>query len=238
MKNQVQPGIALSDIPGLNEAIADAKRKQSTRRENALLNLTYNLHGFTVRTMTVRDYVLLDRANSPFISRREPDEYALAMFLWQLSPQFGSWVKRDKFPFYAQFLAFLHGRKVKKKFCRNIPESSEPVVISIFEYIDEMFMDSPPTLASGQESCLSYLTYWFDSLQSEYHFSNEQIWDMGLPELFQRLSAIRQRRFPQVPQFNKNTDAVRLWVLRGLRSKEFTLEDLSKGRVKMPFSRN
>lgn len=115
-----------------------------------------------------------------------------------------------------------------------MPESTEPVAVKCFEYIDTMFYDSPPALAGGHESCLSYLTGWFDAIQSEYNFSSEIVWSMGLPELFQRLNAIRQRNNPQVPQFNKGTDEVKLFILRGLRSKEFSMDDLKSGRVKIP----
>jgi len=226
--------LALNQIPGLAEAMARAKQKQFRTRENSLLGLTYDLCGMTVRTMTIQDYVLLDRHDSPFIHRVEPTEKDLALFLWILSPSFEKWCKRKWFAFLQPVAAFLHGRKVKRKFCRNIPESSEPVVLKCFEYIDTMFFDSPPALRDGGESCTSYLTGWFDTIQSEYKYTSEEVWRMGLPELFQRLNAIRQRNNPSVPNFNKGTDAVKAWVLIGLRKKEFTMEDLAQGRVKIP----
>jgi len=239
MKIQVQPGLSLSQIPGLAEALSQAKHRQFITRENSLLNLTYDLCGIKVRTMTVRDYVLLERIGSPFVSRVEPEMADLALFLWILSPNFNMWNSRWWLAWPRTLAAFLYGRKVSSMFGSNIPETSELVIVKAFEYIDTMFYDSPPALTSGYESCLSYLTGWFDSIQSEYHFTSNQVWDMGLPELFQRLNAIRQRNNPQVPTFNKGTDEIKLFVLRGLRSKQFTLEDLAQGRVKMPtFSSN
>lgn len=227
------------EIPGLAEALVQAKSNQLVTRENSLLNLSYDLCGIKVRTMTIRDYVLLDRFGSPFISRSEPSMDDLALFLWVLSPQFDKWVNRKWFAFLRPVAAFFYGRKVRKAFGKNIPDTSEAVVVKCFEYIDIMFYDSPPAMVNGQESCLSYLTGWFDALQSEYHFSSEQVWAMGLPELFQRLNAIRQRNNPSVPSFNKGTDSIKLFVLRGLRSKEFTMEDLKAGKVKIPsFSNN
>lgn len=211
-----------------------AKQKQFRTREDSLLGLTYDLCGMKVRTMTIRDYVLLDRMESPFIHRIEPNEKDLALFLWLLSPQFKKWCNRKWFSFLQPVAAFLHGRKVKRKFCRNIPESSEPIVLKCFEYIETMFFDSPPSLRGGGESCTSYLTGWFDSLQSEYKYTDVEIWSKGLPELFQRLNAIRQRNNPNVPSFNKQTDNVKAFVLLGLRRKEFTMEDLAQGRVKFP----
>lgn len=217
-----------------------AKESQFRTRENAMLNLTYDLCGVTVRTMTVRDYVLLERSHSPFTNRVEPTMADLAIFLWMMSPQFPKWCERRIIGFLQPVAAYFHGRKTRNLFGKNIPASSEPVVVKCFEYIDTMFFDAPPSIKGGSESGLTYLTGWFDTLQSEYNFTSDQIWNMGLPELFQRLAAIRQRQNPNQPTFNKGTDDVKAWVLRGLRSKTFTMDDLAGGKVKIPenFLRN
>jgi hypothetical protein len=230
--------ICLNSIPGLNEAMAKARANQYRTRESSLLNLTHDLLGFKVRTLTIRDYVLLDRQHSPFLNRREPNAIELGFFLWVLSPQFDLWCNqvgwRKWFPSLQPFQAFFYGRWVQKRFLKNPPETSEDIVIKCFEYIDQMFFDAPASVKGGGESCLCYLTGWFDMIQSEYCFPTEKMWEMGLPELFQRLNAIRLRHNPGIPQFNKNTDAIRLFVLRGLRSKEFTMEDLADGKIKFP----
>ena len=232
--------LALFEIKGMAEALSSARQHQLITRENSLLNLTYDLCGVTVRTMTIRDYVLLERIGCPFLSRLEPDMESIAMFLWVLSEQFQKWADaagwRGLVPTFQPVAAFVHARKIRRKFGKSIPETSEAVVVKAFEYIDTMFFDSPPALGNGQESCLSYLTGWFDAIQSEYKFSSEQVWSMGLPELFQRLNAIHLRKSSHVPQFNKGTDSIKLFILRGLRTKEFTLEDLAQGRVKIPLT--
>ena len=227
--------LALNDIPGLKEVLEQARRKQCLVRESAMLNLSTNIFGFTVRAMTARDYVLLDKIGSPFISRIEPTMEDIGLFLWILSPNFLKWIKRSGWIRLLQpIAAFTYAHKVRNAFGKNIPETSEPAVVKCFEYIGQMFFDSPASIAGGQESCLSYLTSWFDSIQSEYHIPTDEVWNMTLPELFQRLSAIRQRNNPQAPNFNKETDAVKLWVMRGLKSNEFSMEDLKGGRVKLP----
>lgn len=230
--------IGLNSIPGLSEAMAKAREIQFKTRENSLLGLSYDLCGFNVRMMTIRDYVLLDRNQCPFLNRMEPTMLDLAFFFWVMSPQFDKWCEpsgwRQWLPFLQPIQAYFYSRRISKKFGKNIPETSEEVVVKCFEYIEKMFFDSPPSVRGGGESCLCYLTGWFDQIQSEYHFTNDDMWKMGLPELFQRLNAIRQRNNPNTPQFNKSTDAVKLFVLRGLRSKQFTTDDLAAGRVKMP----
>jgi hypothetical protein len=233
------PGILFSDVPGLMAALNQAREEQFLTRENSLLGLTYDLCGMTLRTMTVRDYVLLERFKSPFTNRLCPTDKDLALFLWVLSPQFQKWCDRKFFGWLQPVAAFLHGWKVKRRYCRNMPESSEPIAVKCFEYIDTMFFDAPPAMRGGGVSCLSYLTGWFDALQSEYTMSNDDVWNMGLPELFQRLNAIRQRKNPEVPSFNKGTDNVQLWLITGLREKQFTEAELRAGKVKIPdFKRN
>jgi len=231
-------GVLLCEMPGLVEALAAAEHRQFITRENSLLGLTYDLCGERVRTMTIADYVVLERTQSPFIRRIEPSRYDVAMFLWVMSPQFKLWSDgigwRGLFPSLEPLAAFFHGLKIKWKFLRDCPKSSEQVVLKAFEYIDEMFYDAPPSVSGGGESCLSYLTGWFDALQSEYHFPSEAIWKMGLPELFQRLNAIRQRHNPNMPTFNKKTDELKMWVVNGLREKRFTLDELRDGKVAFP----
>ena len=234
------PGVLLGDIPGFSEILAAAESQQYRTRENSLLNLTYDLRGTKVRTMTIRDYVLLDRIASPFLRRIEPSMSDLAMFLWILSPQFPRWVDGIGWRGWLFGLqpaaAFLHGRKVYRMFGSDIPKTSEPVVVEAFKYIDEMFFDSPPALNGSSESCISYLTSWFDTIQKEYHMPTEEVWKMGMPELFQRLNAIRQRNNPTMPTFNKKTDELKAWILLGLRKNEFTIDDLISGKVKFPFN--
>ena len=231
-------GCLFSEMPGVAEALLKAQSSQFTTRENSLLDLTYDLCGVKVRTMTIRDYVLLDKIGSPFLYRKEPSVDELGLFLWMLSPQFIKWVDgkgwRGWMPMLQPLAALFYGSKVRRMFGENPPVTTEPLVVECFKYIDTMFLDSPPSVANGSESCLSYLTGWFDSLQSEYRFTKDEVWTTGLPELFQRLNAIRQRRNPGVPAFNRKTDSVKAFVIRGLRNKEFTLDDLKAGKVVIP----
>lgn len=226
-----QPCLRLDQIPGLQEVMVEARNKQFKTRENGWLGLSHDVCGFKIRTMTVLDYVLLERSGSPFIHRAEPTMSELALFLWILSEKFDSGKSQ-------KIAAFIHGMKVRRKLGKNIPESSEPAVKKCFEYISEMFFDAPASIGSGSESCLTYLAGWFDTLQSEYNCPEESIWRMGIPRLFQSLKAISHRRNPSQPSFNQKTDSVKLFILRGLAEKRFTIEDLKSGKVKNEFRAN
>lgn len=232
--------LPLNAMPGMTEAIAQARTMQNRQRESAMLNLNHDLCGITVRTMTIQDYVSLDRFECPFFYRVEPSVDDLCFFLWVLSPQYAAWSNlvgwRKYFSWLQGIQCRLFGWKVRRKFCRKIPEDSERIVLKCFEYIETMFTDAPPALKAGGESCLAYLTGWFDQIQREYSMPTAEVWQMSLPELFQRLAAIRQREHPEIPVFNRLEDKVKIFVLRGLRAGAFTLEDLAANRVEFPRS--
>jgi hypothetical protein len=242
VKIERKESISLNSIPGLPEAMESARKSQFKTRETALLGLSDNLCGFKVRTMKVIDYVLLERGNSPFLNRTEPTMADLSFFLWELSPQYGLWRCGSGWRGLVSPLqpvaAFFYARKANRAFGKNIPDSSEQVVLECFKYVNSMFFDAPASVSGCSESCTCYLTGWFDILQSEYGMTTDEIWEMGLPELFQRLKAITYRKNPTMPQFNKTTDGVRDFVVRGLREKKFTFEDLKNGKVEIPLEFN
>lgn len=229
---QREPGISLSEIPGFSAAVQNAAFREVRSRENAWLDLPHDICGFKIRIMTVRDYVILDRMESPFLFRVVPSIHQLTMFLWVLSPRFPKW---NAWPGIVQhWAAYRHARRVKWLFGQNVPESSEAACKACFDYIDEMFSDAPPYVnRNGGESSLCYLTHWFDIVMSEYPYSEDDVWRMQIPKLFQLISAISHRNNPNMPRFNKGPDAVKAKLLRGLREKQFTLDDLKSGRVNL-----
>lgn len=226
---------SFSEIPGFARAIADARDRQTKLREDAWFRTKFDACGFTLRLMNLQEYAVLERTGCPFLRRLEPTSEELAQFLWFLSPEFESWCRG--FRLYLpdalrRLAAYRHGRRVRLAFCSDMPATSEAVVKRCFEYVELLFDDAPPIISKGRESGLCYLAAWFDELASEHHLTDERIWQMPLPELFQRLKAIAGRKNPERPAFNRAVDEVRGRILRGLTRKEFTVEDLKEGRVK------
>jgi hypothetical protein len=100
-------------------------------------------------------------------------------------------------------------------------------MMDAFAYVDKIFLDRPAGIAKeGTSSGLLYLTSWFDAMQSEYNFTDQQVWKMELPRLFGRLKAISARHNPGEPEFNARQDALHALILK---SKP---EDLTEGRIK------
>lgn len=220
-------GISFQQIHGLREAIDKATAEQESKRERAWKNLTYDFFGFRVRTMTVLDYTLLDHFRSPFLYRTIPQLCDLDFFLWRLSPECQKWDAR-KLDWFSRISAFFFSRKIKRIFNQ---ERFEQVIKLAFDYVDDMFLDAPP---SGSKHGISqcYLASWFDLLQSEHHMTDEQIWLMPLPQLFQRIRAIQIRKGINVPKPNRMEEEVTHWIASGIASGRFTYDDLRSGRVK------
>lgn len=234
-------GLVLNRIPGLTAALAKARLHQSRMRENAWKNLPREILGVSVRMMTVRDYVILDHFGSPFLYRLAPQMCDLTFLCWCLSPECGRW-NEQRSQFGRTVAAFLFSRRVKKRFQADLPVNHagkicfQAAVKAAFEYIEEMFLDAPPSVRNGTESGLCYLASWFDLIQGEHHLEDEQIWTMPLAQLFQRVAAIRQRKGEKVPMFSRAEDRIKAFIQNGITTRKFTMEDLAAGRV--DFSHN
>jgi len=231
------PSIFLQDVKGFAEALANAKESSYKSRLDMWLAPWHNVCGFKLKTLTVMDYIVLEYQNSPFIHRREPTPKELIDFLWILSPNLEWWTRQNwwakHLPSLRQFAAYRFGCKAARRFCANMPASSEPLVKSAYQYIDLMFGEQPSYAAKGKDSPLVFLCGWFDLLRSEYHCSMEECWAMPIPQLFQIMKAIRLRRYPQVPDVANSEARVMAKVLKALNSKTATMDDLKSGRVNL-----
>lgn len=248
--------ISLARIPGYREALQAAAEQEFKTREDNFLAFDTVISGEVVRCLPLRDYVALTRCKSPFLFRREPTHFDLEHFLWTLSPvtekwnDSEGWRKIKWFPTFYQFEKEKHRRRVRlafqlreleKTLVTNESETDQPYVLpeshplsiafeAAFDYIAKMFFDLP-SAGGGPESGLSYLTAWFDILQSEYKMPSEEIWRMPIPQLLSRLKAIQQRRNPKIPDFNARRDALNQQVQRALKDP-ITRAQLLKGEFK------
>ena len=237
--------IALNKIPGIAEALAEMRLRQVRAREDAWLGMPKRIAGFRVRTMTARDYVILEKMSmhrfkkpNPFLNRLMPTITDLTLFLWALSPQHEKWMdgvgwRRKWLPVLQHLEAFYFARRARKKIP---PAKFADAIKKSFAYINEIFSNQPPSSGQRGESGLCYLDGWFDQLQNEHHLTTAEIWRMPLPVLFGRLAAIQTRKRNDVPAFNRFMDAVKAWVQNGLCKNKFTYEDLKSGRIRFDIS--
>lgn len=248
---------ALSEIPGLSDLLERSKEIVTATREDAWLGSTRVIAGKRVRPMSVDDFTILLQFESPLLTRQVPTPDELSFFLWVLSPEIERWHDRKGWrkPWLGRFErleSYLHSRHVRRtlklgelermedewlrkhKVPFTLPEdcSFSIAIKQAFEYVDDMFLDKPPSLESkGVESGLCYLTSWFDWMQSEYHMPTKEVWKMTLPVLFARLKAIQKRHRAKVPEFNTDRDKILQNIMAGLRQGFYTVADLRAGRV-------
>lgn len=250
--------LALKDIPGLSEMLAETREIETATREEAWIGMTRRIAGERIRVMTVRDYTALLQFESPMVQRALPTPAEFAFFLWVLSPEMERWHNQSGwrrwqcFARLQQWQSKRHGRRVraalqldelkrqesdwhqKSKLPFTLPDDA-PFAIAIkeaFAYIDEMFQDKPAGLKKETgKSGLCYLTSWFDLLQSEYHLPTYEIWAMRIPVLFGRLKAIQMRHNHKAPEFNVDRDKILQNIMAGLNQKKYTMQDLRGGRV-------
>jgi hypothetical protein len=226
-------GIALNKIPGYREAISRARVTQAREREKAWKNLPVNIHGFTMRLMTVRDFVILDHFGSPFINRADATLADVAFFLWALSPQCNKWNEEigwRKVPLLRSLESFLFTRRVVKSI--RDEETLKRVITECFSYVKQIFIDAPPSNKGNGSSDITYLSSWFDFAQSEHKLTTDEVWKMPLSQLFQRIKTILIRLGAKVPHFNPIEDELKQWIQTGIAMRKFTMDDLAAGRVK------
>lgn len=250
--------LALHEIPGLAELLESTREVETATREDAWLGITHVIAGQRIRVMTVQDYTALLQFESPLLNRALPTPSELSFFLWVLSPEIERWHNRKGWrsvpglKSFEQWQSRQHGRKVRRNLKLEALEQSEadwheksklpftlpddaPFTVAVndaFKYIDELFLDRPPSLKrDGTKAGLCYLTSWFDMLQSEYNLPTAEIWQMKLPVLFARLKAIQMRYNKNVPDFNVDRDKIMQNLMQGLRMKLYTEDDLKSGRV-------
>lgn len=248
--------LALDNIPGYREALNAATAAEYESRGNAWWNLTYDIGGLTVRTMTVRDYDVLIRVQCPILLRAVPSPEELLVFLWLLSPEVEKWHDptgwRGMFPVLRRLSVRAFRRKARKLLKLDeiawqeaawkienpdkpftIPEDSafSKAIAGCLSYLDTVFMDRPAGLKSnGLDSGLCYLTDWFCKLQREFGLPTAEIQQMPLPQVFARLKEITLTRRDHAPLFNARRDQLNQQVMAALRSG-MTEADLMAGKL-------
>jgi hypothetical protein len=225
--------ILISEIRGISEALQEAKVQRYKTRIEMWFSPLHDICGFKARTMTVLDYVILERSGALIGKPLEPTREQICRFLWIMSPERKWWDDHPflsrHFPTLRNFSCFRHGVKVGDVVGLG-EEHSEPVVLAIYSYMETMFEDQPAYCAKGKESPSVYLASWFDRLRSQYACSLEECWNMPLPQLFQSLKAINCRLYPEVPSADNSSAKIMSKVFEALKNGA-TFEDLRSGRV-------
>lgn len=181
---------------------AEALERQERLRDGAFLNLPLVLCGFPCAHMTPRHFAVLIHSRSPFVCGGFPLPENVAQFLWVLHPRFSftNTTERD---------AFIDC-------CAEI--DYESAVAEITQYVDDCFMDSPPSGSKPTESFNSWIASLVDTIAREYGWSEREIMQIPMSALFQYVRLIVARADSKTPRFNKLTDSVKNRYLEQLNA--------------------
>lgn len=178
-----------SIIPGLSEAEA----RQDQLRDSAFLALPVKLCGLPCAELTVRRFAILIQSRNPFVCGGFPLPEDVAMFLWAMDPSFS----------YTDAAA----RDARIEACKSLDYHA--AVAEIRAFIEEVFLDSPPSSGVAGESLNSWMASLVDILAREYGWTQSEVLDLPMPCVFQYTRIINRRISPNTPQFNRLTDAAK-----------------------------
>ncbi len=209
------------EIPGYKEAI---EREARVRQDACIPGALTSICGIPVRQMTLDDLVLLDAAGNPFICGGVPDALDIAQLLWILSPQFGEFRALDGRPF-PRFRAWREGR-AKARFTRRLRYLGfEESIIGIQSYMDEMFLDTPPSRdgADNDPPIVSFFASIVSVFANRFGWTHADVRKLHIPLLYQYLRLISDRERAEAgisaPTFSKFRDRAKSAALRALKNK-------------------
>lgn len=190
-------GKSIFCAPGYAEAV----ERERLIRDSAFLELSEDIAGFEVRPMTLRHYLVLRLAGSPFIREDFQGDVTpehVAVFLWLLSPK---WTVENS----------RHKRRLLRR-CRRFCQPSLPwfptqrtiarwggrstaanerlaaAVKAIRGFVSETMLDRPPSAKGYSASYYSDVCFWWGFLgRSGYPMTRDQCLDTPLKILFQCL---------------------------------------------------
>lgn len=148
-------------------------------RLEAFLSIQTRIGAFTVRSMTVRDYLSLEYIQNNLLLSRVPDLSDFVSLLWQLKPESE---KRGIYRFT---------RYVKK----NLTESDKN---EIYQYLALQLNDVPTsskkseTFVFGKDPNVSMVSI-IDAMATEYGWNLDKILDMPIGATLQLLQRILKR---------------------------------------------
>lgn len=191
----------LSEIPGYSRAIERADRLEDHWRDWAFLGINEQLRpagagkAVEVKLLTLRMFVQLCAARSPFLVGGRVGPEHVAQILWRLSPGYES--RQQK-------------AESRKDFVESIALLPFTATVrSISRFLDRMLIDKPPSRGgdgNGTKADTSFAAALVHELGRAYGWSADQILDTPMPMLFQFLRKIQREHDPEMVRFNPLRD--------------------------------
>lgn len=210
--------VLLSDIPGLTEAVAKAAAEENELRASAWLSVTTELCRIEVRQFTLRHFMLLDAAGSPFIVGGTIGRENIIQFLHVVSTAYVWPGTRALAARAAEVrLAFTTAAARTIKISRNAKHPLRPLIAEIDAYLESALFDRWAA-SRGERPAFHFVAGFVDALAAEYGWPAEVfdtngqpipgagILDMPLARLMQLDRAAALRRNPKATLTNRLSD--------------------------------
>jgi len=183
----------MSDLRAIIPGLAEAEAKQEQIRDSAFLGLPVVICGLPCAELTARRFAVLMNCRNPFVCGGFPLPEHIAQLLWAMDPEFS----------YTNEAAKLKRIEACKKL------DYHECVAEIKAFVEECFLDAPPTGDVAGESFNSWMASLIDFIAREYGWSHRDILETPVAALFQYVRIINRRINRDEPQFNRLTDAAR-----------------------------
>jgi hypothetical protein len=196
---------SFQDVPGWREAFRAAAKRLDEVRTGSLFPHPLFLCGEPVRAFTLRDWVILDHAQNPFVSGGEIQEVHALKVIWLLHKD---WSERGAFSDRRQLRMF---SRVGKRTTDDLE-----VINEVNVFIDDAFLDMPGRYSTGRKKGIS-ATKWprksfavdlcAEIMGAFPSFTFEALMQMPLAAFWQWLHAARKIEDPAYRNYQE-TDAV------------------------------
>lgn len=193
-------------IPGYREAI----EAEARAREGAFLRLPEFVCGVRVEPLTLRRFALLSHIELKLADNWE----TLELFLWLMSPQYGS---------RAPFARARHSARCLWAFLRH---GAGVVNICANAWLNGQFADAPgardETGFNVDSTC--WVSRQVDLFAAEYGWPVERVLDLPVKVAFQLEREIRRRTSNTPPTFFNQSDKLRTAWLENQKAERQTAE--------------
>lgn len=181
-----------SKIAGYNRAAARAARLEEGWREFPFLGGHERICGLQINLLTLRMFLQLCHARSPYLVGGRPGPQHALQFVWRLSPNYAPTNNEAR----AQLAEFITANWNARKWHR-----------AIIRFVDRMLLDKPPSSGSGSsQSDVSFAVAVIHQIASAYGWDADRILDTPMPALFQYMRQIKRDRLAargeNLPVFN------------------------------------